>query len=94
MGFTFAQWGYIALLVACTLTGSCMANKGWGYSFNYTNQWGNRHVYHHPNKTDAPNKISVGGSENWRFGFNYSEWALKNGPFYLNDILGELPAFN
>lgn len=36
-----------------------------------------------------PKKIVVGGSENWRFGFNYADWALKNGPFYLNDVLGE-----
>lgn len=90
---TFSEWGFIALLVACTLTGSSMANKGWGwgYSFNSTGRGGQRYVYHHPNKTDVgPKKISVGGSENWHFGFNYSEWALKNGPFYLNDILGEL----
>lgn len=38
----------------------------------------------------CPNrKIVVGGSENWHFGFNYAEWALKNGPFYFNDTLGE-----
>lgn len=34
-------------------------------------------------------KIMVGGSENWRFGFDYNNWALKNGPFYINDTLGE-----
>ncbi|XAR61845.1 hypothetical protein NMG60_11016373 [Bertholletia excelsa] len=31
--------------------------------------------------------IVVGGSENWRSGFNYTDWALKHGPFYLNDVL-------
>uniref|UniRef100_A0A803LNV1 Phytocyanin domain-containing protein n=1 Tax=Chenopodium quinoa TaxID=63459 RepID=A0A803LNV1_CHEQI len=39
------------------------------------------------NRTDGPNKIVVGGSNNWNFGFNYSDWALKNGPFYVNDVL-------
>lgn len=31
----------------------------------------------------------VGGSEGWRFGFNYTDWALKTSPFYLHDKLGE-----
>ncbi|XP_042509142.1 blue copper protein 1a-like [Macadamia integrifolia] len=31
--------------------------------------------------------IDVGGSEGWHFGFNYSVWALSNGPFYVNDTL-------
>ncbi|XP_042507599.1 uncharacterized protein LOC122083775 [Macadamia integrifolia] len=31
--------------------------------------------------------IVVGGSEGWRFGFNYTDWAFQNGPFYLNDTL-------
>lgn len=30
----------------------------------------------------------VGGSNRWRFGFNYSAWALTNAPFYQNDTLG------
>ncbi|KAF8405083.1 hypothetical protein HHK36_009980 [Tetracentron sinense] len=29
----------------------------------------------------------VGGSEHWHYGFNYTEWAFRNGPFYLNDTL-------
>ncbi|GMY28594.1 blue copper protein 1a-like [Fagus crenata] len=29
----------------------------------------------------------VGGSEGWRFGFNYTDWALQNSPFYINDTL-------
>ena len=33
--------------------------------------------------------IVVGGSKGWRFGFNYTDWALKNSPFYINDELGE-----
>ncbi|XP_050365720.1 uncharacterized protein LOC126784291 [Argentina anserina] len=31
--------------------------------------------------------IVVGGSEGWRFGFNYTEWVLQNSPFYINDEL-------
>ncbi|KAI6688969.1 hypothetical protein NL676_025797 [Syzygium grande] len=31
--------------------------------------------------------IVVGGSENWRFGYNYTDWTLKNSPFYINDKL-------
>ncbi|XP_075652212.1 early nodulin-like protein 4 [Castanea sativa] len=33
------------------------------------------------------NTIVVGGSEGWRFGFNYTDWALRNSPFYINDTL-------
>ena len=35
------------------------------------------------------NTIVVGGAENWRFGYNYTDWALKNSPFYIHDTLGE-----
>ncbi|KAK2992314.1 hypothetical protein RJ640_020307 [Escallonia rubra] len=31
--------------------------------------------------------VVVGGSENWRYGFNYTDWSLKHGPFYINDTL-------
>lgn len=34
-------------------------------------------------------KINVGGPVNWTFGFNYTDWALKSAPFYVNDTLGE-----
>lgn len=62
-----------------------MANRGFDHG-----RLGHRHVYHHPNKTQSgPNKITVGGSENWHFGYNYTIWAIKHGSFYLNDILGE-----
>ncbi|TXG64377.1 hypothetical protein EZV62_011371 [Acer yangbiense] len=33
------------------------------------------------------NKIIVGGSDHWRYGFNYSVWAFQNNPFYVNDVL-------
>ncbi|PKA49123.1 Blue copper protein [Apostasia shenzhenica] len=32
-------------------------------------------------------KINVGGSLNWTFGFNYTDWALKSAPFFVNDSL-------
>ncbi|GMN72810.1 hypothetical protein TIFTF001_056038, partial [Ficus carica] len=31
--------------------------------------------------------IVVGGSEGWRFGFNYTDWSIQNSPFYINDKL-------
>ncbi|XP_010268570.1 PREDICTED: uncharacterized protein LOC104605487 [Nelumbo nucifera] len=40
-----------------------------------------------PSKANRPNTIVVGGSQGWRFGFNYTDWAFENGPFYLNDTL-------
>lgn len=41
-----------------------------------------------PMVTQAATKI-VGGSQGWRFGFNYTDWAFKNAPFYINDTLSE-----
>ena len=35
----------------------------------------------------------MGDSYHWNYGFNYTEWAIKHGPFYLNDTLGELNYF-
>ncbi|XP_077224753.1 uncharacterized protein LOC143858046 [Tasmannia lanceolata] len=37
--------------------------------------------------THVPTKTIVGGSQHWRFGFNYTNWALQTGPFYQNDTL-------
>ncbi|KAL5992674.1 hypothetical protein ACLOJK_013593 [Asimina triloba] len=34
----------------------------------------------------AATKI-VGGSDRWKWGVNYTDWALKNGPFYVKDTL-------
>ncbi|KAH7517943.1 hypothetical protein FEM48_Zijuj09G0117900 [Ziziphus jujuba var. spinosa] len=87
MGSTSAQSLTLALLIASMLGGS-MAYKGWGWGqgYNYSH-WGHGHVYRHPNSTQGPNRINVGDSENWHFGFNYTKWAINHGPFYLNDIL-------
>ncbi|KAG7010963.1 hypothetical protein SDJN02_27761, partial [Cucurbita argyrosperma subsp. argyrosperma] len=40
-----------------------------------------------PPPTPPSRKIIVGGSEHWHLGFDYNDWALKNGPFHINDIL-------
>lgn len=67
-----------------------MANKDWFPAFNYTDWW-SRFGNHQQNKTQQqPRQIVVGGSEHWHFGYNYSDWAIKNFPFYLNDTLGQL----
>ncbi|KAI3465392.1 hypothetical protein Pfo_022055 [Paulownia fortunei] len=31
--------------------------------------------------------VVVGGSEGWRFGYNYTDWALKHRFFFINDTL-------
>ncbi|OMO74883.1 Plastocyanin-like protein [Corchorus olitorius] len=31
--------------------------------------------------------VVVGGSENWRYGYNYTEWAADNAPIYFQDTL-------
>ncbi|KDO49133.1 hypothetical protein CISIN_1g041261mg, partial [Citrus sinensis] len=52
--------------------------------------WGQKNGSHNSNNTsddDGPNKIIVGSSDNWHFGFNYSVWAFQNAPFYVNDVL-------
>ena len=45
------------------------------------------------NNTQTSKRIVVGDSHHWTYGFNYSKWAIKHGPFYLNDTLGELNYF-
>ncbi|MED6206567.1 hypothetical protein PIB30_028157 [Stylosanthes scabra] len=60
------------------------------FGFNKTDNWWSRFGNnHHPiNKTQQEAKtIMVGGSQHWQFGYNYSDWAIKNAPFYLNDTL-------
>ncbi|KAF2305792.1 hypothetical protein GH714_008192 [Hevea brasiliensis] len=34
-----------------------------------------------------PRTITVGGSMHWNFGFNYTDWAFKENPFYVYDTL-------
>ena len=88
MAFTYAH-GLILVAAAASMFGVSMANKDWAGS-NYTGWgWGWGSNNHPMNETEGPNKIIVGGSENWHFGFNYSDWAFQNAPFYFNDTLGE-----
>ena len=82
MGFTIAQGLVLVLLTASTMAVST-ANKGWQFG-----NWPYRGPYH-PNNTQTSNRIIVGDSYHWNFGFNYTNWAIKHGPFYLNDTLGE-----
>ncbi|XP_010530881.1 PREDICTED: putative glycine-rich cell wall structural protein 1 [Tarenaya hassleriana] len=67
---------------------------GWGWGSNHSSGsgsgWG-RGWWGSQNRTsgaaDKPRKIVVGGSAGWQYGFNYAEWASKNAPFYVDDIL-------
>ena len=86
MGFTVAQGLMLVLLIASTMAVST-ANKGWQFG-----NWPYRGPYH-PNNTQTSNRIIVGDSYHWNYGFNYTDWAIKHGPFYLNDTLGELDYF-
>ncbi|XWS39983.1 hypothetical protein CRYUN_Cryun18bG0101200 [Craigia yunnanensis] len=86
MAFTYAH-GLILVAAAASMLGVSMANKDWAGS-NYTGWgWGWGSNNHPMNETEGPNKIIVGGSENWHFGFNYSDWTFRNAPFYFNDTL-------
>ena len=77
------------LLVICaSMLGASVANKNWQYGWNTPIP---KHGYKRP--TNSPRKILVGGSANWTFGFDYTNWALKHGPFYVNDTLGELKSY-
>jgi len=82
----------LLVIITASMFTVTMANKDWPSfgNFNYTDWWSRFGNHHHQiNKTEQqPKKIIVGGSQNWHFGYNYSDWAIKNGPFYLNDTLG------
>ncbi|KAK4424182.1 hypothetical protein Salat_1611600 [Sesamum alatum] len=79
----------VVLVVACMFD-AAMATKncttGYNAGRNHTNGfWG---FAGRKNTTLGSRRIIVGGSDhNWRFGFNYTDWAIKNAPFYLNDTL-------
>ncbi|KAJ8450817.1 hypothetical protein Cgig2_032442 [Carnegiea gigantea] len=70
-----------------------MTKDGWGWGGPHwgLGPWPGYNSSHcpfsHGNRTRGPSRIVVGGSNNWNFGFNYTDWALKNGPFYLNNVL-------
>ncbi|KAL2512152.1 Cupredoxin superfamily protein [Abeliophyllum distichum] len=79
--------GALLILVAISMFGIGLSNKNfsgdWNGNWNHTAGW----PYGHPNANQTSKTIIVGGSENWRFGFNYTDWAIRNGPFYMNDKL-------
>lgn len=87
------------LVLAASMVASATAKRGWNWNnwnssttagnWNHTNNqnfWGFWHK--NATATQRSNRIIVGGSENWHFGYNYTDWAIKNGPFYMNDTLG------
>ncbi|GMI88218.1 hypothetical protein HRI_002491100 [Hibiscus trionum] len=89
MGSTIA-YRLMLVVAAASMLGLSQANKGWGSpKSNYTGWgWGWNSTNKHPlNETERPQKITVGGAEKWHFGFNYSDWAFQNAPFYFNDTL-------
>ncbi|XP_058735425.1 uncharacterized protein LOC131607438 [Vicia villosa] len=79
------------VIVTISMFTVTIANKDWPSfgNFNYTDWWSRFGNHNHQiNKTEQESKnINVGGSQNWQFGYNYSDWAIKSGPFYLNDTL-------
>ncbi|KAH7575197.1 hypothetical protein JRO89_XS02G0061200 [Xanthoceras sorbifolium] len=89
MGFGVSDRSLILIVaVASMLVTVTVANRDWYYGgggFNYTTNWpwGPRNL----NNTNGPNKIIVGGSDHWRYDFNYSVWAFQNAPYYVNDVL-------
>ncbi|TXG64375.1 hypothetical protein EZV62_011369 [Acer yangbiense] len=93
VGFGVSADRSLILIVAAAsmLVTVSLANRDWYYGggFNYTTHWpwGPRNDSHSLNYTNEPNKIIVGGSDHWHYGFNYSVWAFQNNPFYVNDVL-------
>ncbi|GAB2225067.1 hypothetical protein Droror1_Dr00005850 [Drosera rotundifolia] len=98
MGFGFSSDKVTCLivLVVCMLaTTTCvvgarsitnrnMTEPGWPAE-NWGYGWFNHTRFNHTRP--SPNTIVVGGSQGWHFGFNYSDWALKAAPIYLDDVL-------
>ncbi|KAE8667427.1 peroxidase 10-like [Hibiscus syriacus] len=74
MGFKFGHGGLVLVLFAASMVEVSLANK----------ELGSHHRHSH---TSSPKRIIVGGSQNWHFGVNYTDWSLKNAPSYLNDTL-------
>ncbi|KAK2665150.1 hypothetical protein Ddye_003724 [Dipteronia dyeriana] len=93
MGFSADKLMILVVVTASMLVTVSVANRDWynGGGSNYTTNWpwGPRNDSHSLNSTSTnkPNKIIVGGSEHWHYGFNYSVWAFQNNPFYVKDVL-------
>lgn len=71
-----------------------MANFNYGRGQGKLNKTNCPYGNNHPNATQTSNKFNVGGSENWRYGFDYMDWARKSGPFFVNDTLGTYLRFS
>ncbi|GMJ00551.1 hypothetical protein HRI_003724300 [Hibiscus trionum] len=75
MGFRFAQGLVLLLTTAASLVEIGLANT----------IGGSPRVP--PSPSRSPKTFIVGESQNWKFGVNYTDWALKNAAFYFNDTL-------
>ncbi|CAL1389404.1 unnamed protein product [Linum trigynum] len=90
----------IAMFLLLTTTGLAAANKDWGYGGGNNGGWGGGGFPRHRPVEDhySPRKVVVGGNQtSWQFGFDYTNWAIRNGPFFVNDTLVfkyEMPADN
>ncbi|CAN0846685.1 hypothetical protein LINGRAHAP2_LOCUS4565 [Linum grandiflorum] len=74
----------LVILLSSAALGMTSANKDWGYG-NYS---GGDSPRNRRPKERTPRKIVVGGGkQNWGFGFDYTNWAMRNGPFFVNDTL-------
>ncbi|KAH6813386.1 Cupredoxin superfamily protein [Perilla frutescens var. frutescens] len=86
----------VVVVVATSIFGISTANKDWSTIAGNWNHsipppppaafWG-LNATTHAQPPHSSKKIIVGGSENWHFGFNYTNWAINTGPFFLNDTL-------
>ncbi|KAF5448697.1 hypothetical protein F2P56_029204 [Juglans regia] len=83
-GFTFAQVLVLIIATASMLAVSTANRGGPHWPFR-----GHGRRFHDQPKCEdqGPKKIIVGGSEQWRFNLTYTDWALTNGPFFINDTL-------
>ncbi|XP_012072529.1 uncharacterized protein LOC105634305 [Jatropha curcas] len=74
MAITYTQ--FLMLLLSACAVGTTAATGSY-------RDWGSNS----PHYKRSHKEIIVGGSANWSFGFNYSDWAFKNNPFFLKDTL-------
>ncbi|XP_050234620.1 uncharacterized protein LOC126682899 [Mercurialis annua] len=83
MGPNYFQLFMLIVFCASMLQVS-VANRNWQYGWNTP-----KHGHHRPSPPlkNTPKTIVVGGSAKWTFGFDYTDWAFKNGPLYVNDTL-------
>lgn len=75
----------IAFIVAIASVAASAAASFNRSNYSYYYGWAPRHS---SNNTQNSREIIVGGDSHWQFGFDYSTWAFRNAPFYVNDTLG------